>query len=55
MIFLLQQQAQERFDICKKCPNLQENFFCKLCGCYMKLKVKLPQSACPENKWQVSE
>ena len=48
----LQQKGQERFDICKICPE----FFaptaqCKQCGCFMKIKVLIPNQKCPLNNW----
>lgn len=44
--------AQERFEICKACPELiQATHQCKECGCMMNLKTKLPNASCPLNKW----
>lgn len=48
----IQKLGQERFDICKKCPE----FFkltnqCKKCGCFMKIKVLLPNQKCPIGNW----
>ena len=45
-------QAQARYDICKSC----DKFFhaiqhCRVCGCYMKLKVKMASQSCPLQKW----
>ena len=46
--------AKARLKLCKQCTDydLQSNR-CKLCGCYMKLKVKLISSYCvhKEPKW----
>jgi hypothetical protein len=52
MLFVDRELAQSRFDFCKSC----EHFFnstssCKKCGCFMKLKVKIPNSTCPVGKW----
>ena len=43
--------AEYRFDICKKCDYLKDNQTCKICGCYMKGKVNIPQASCPLKKW----
>lgn len=44
--------ANERFDICKACPELiQLTNQCKKCGCLMNLKTKLPHAECPLGKW----
>jgi hypothetical protein len=43
---------QERFDICKGCPELiKTTNQCKKCGCFMKLKTTLKEAACPIGKW----
>lgn len=39
-----------RLKICKKCDFFFSGI-CKKCGCFMDLKVKLKDSACPINKW----
>jgi len=43
--------AQSRYDICKQCPFLLPTKQCSKCGCFMKAKVKIAHSECPENKW----
>lgn len=45
-------QAKARYDVCKSC----DKFFhaighCRVCGCYMKLKVKIATQTCPLKKW----
>lgn len=40
-----------RINICKSCENFSMLNTCKLCGCFMPLKVKWSYSTCPENKW----
>jgi len=41
-----------RFSICAECPELMRlTNQCKLCGCFMKLKVKLAHAECPAGKW----
>jgi rRNA maturation endonuclease Nob1 len=42
----------ERWEICKACPR----FFaptgqCKECGCFMRIKTRLPDATCPIGKW----
>jgi len=54
MIFDIVDQkiAQSRYDICKSCHEFNSLLHtCKLCGCLMKLKVKLNNSVCPLKKW----
>lgn len=47
----------ERFAICEGCPSLSSATkrlpyqHCKLCGCYMKAKVKIKRIKCPAGKW----
>jgi hypothetical protein len=48
-------QAEYRFEICQKCEYLKENNTCKLCGCFMKGKVTIPQASCPIGKWKSEE
>lgn len=43
--------AQARYDICKGCPFLLPTKQCSKCGCFMKAKVKIAHSECPEGKW----
>ena len=51
-MFVVKEIAQSRFDICKKCENLNHVFFtCEKCGCFMKAKVKFSQAKCPIGKW----
>jgi len=41
----------KRIEICKSCPELNSLNFCKQCGCYMPLKVRIKSSECPLKKW----
>ena len=51
-IFVVAEQAQERYDICKKCDRYESiTTLCKECGCITKMKVKLIISTCPIGKW----
>jgi Family of unknown function (DUF6171) len=46
------EQASNRFDICKACPELIKlTSQCKKCGCLMHLKTKLEKATCPIGKW----
>lgn len=48
----IQKMANDRFDICKECPELSQNTKqCKQCGCFMKIKVAIPFMSCPLGKW----
>lgn len=45
--------SDERFDICKKCENLYHvTNQCRLCGCFMGVKVTLARAKCPIHKWE---
>lgn len=43
--------SEMRLDICKSCEFITERDMCKICGCYMKGKVTIPQASCPIGKW----
>ena len=52
MIFVKKEIAQNRYDICKSCEHFNmEMKICNQCGCFMKIKVKMPGAFCPVNKW----
>ena len=49
---------EERYDICKKCPNLDKTWkVCKVCNCFMPLKTKIRWAECPEEppRWTQGE
>lgn len=47
---------EQRLAICMECPELiKTTKNCKLCGCFMTQKVKLPHSSCPVGKWSSVE
>lgn len=48
---MLSGEVGKRIAHCKKCPNLNSLSFCKLCGCFMPAKVRIPSSSCPILKW----
>lgn len=51
-IFRTQQEAQERYDICKTCDSFRSiTCTCKECKCFMKAKVKVRLMSCPLGKW----
>jgi hypothetical protein len=42
----------ERYSICLACEHFnQTTKQCSVCKCFMKLKVKLVESACPIGRW----
>lgn len=44
--------AFERAAICNACPELfKPTWTCKKCGCFMKIKVRVPGVECPLGKW----
>ena len=40
-----------RYEICKKCEELNSLKMCKQCNCFMPLKTLIPSSSCPLQKW----
>ena len=44
----------ERYDICMRCAELALGT-CKVCGCIVKLKVKVRTTDCPLKKWTKKE
>jgi len=47
------EEAQKRWDLCNKCPDLKgiRNPRCSKCGCFMKFKVHVALANCPLGKW----
>jgi|TARA_R100001530_G_scaffold9647_2_gene9739 hypothetical protein len=45
------QETDDRWNICKDCPSLMSFNRCKECGCFMKIKTKIPTMKCPLDKW----
>lgn len=44
--------VEQRIQICNSCDRLfKPTRNCKLCGCFIDLKVKSKLSSCPINKW----
>jgi len=44
------QNSDFRMKICNTCPHYDAPR-CKLCGCFMIAKTKIPQAKCPAGKW----
>ena len=57
-----QDEAQRRWEICLKCPNLKydetnpdtnkKDGRCTHCGCFMNVKVHYATAECPIKKWE---
>jgi hypothetical protein len=48
--------ADNRYLLCKGCDRLAPiTNHCLECGCFMKLKVTLPNASCPLGKWGLEE
>ena len=44
--------AEERLEICFKCPYLKEKWQqCRLCGCFVQAKARVPFMHCPDKRW----
>ena len=51
------EDSAERYAICKSCPNFIDlTKQCKLCGCFMFIKCRLPNMQCPDKppRWRRS-
>ena len=56
-----QEEAERRWEICKKCPHLKydetnpdtnkKDGRCTHCGCFMNVKVHYATAECPIKKW----
>jgi hypothetical protein len=44
------EMAANRQAICKHCSH-REGLSCGLCGCFIKLKTRLTEEECPDQKW----
>jgi hypothetical protein len=43
-------ESQARLEVCKGCDQWTGKS-CKVCGCFVSLKVKIPEEKCPLGKW----
>lgn len=47
-----EQEIEQRMNLCYTCSAFEkEQVRCKLCGCFMKTKVRFEASKCPAGKW----
>lgn len=46
-----QEVADNRLKICNACENLNKIRQCTQCLCFVDLKTKIKQEACPIGKW----
>lgn len=50
--YIANPKSLERLGHCATCPSFNKTVMvCNECGCLMKLKVLIPSSTCPLNKW----
>lgn len=46
------EQAKSRMEFCEVCDKFNKSQRkCLMCGCYMDLKVFIPDAQCPIKKW----
>jgi tetratricopeptide (TPR) repeat protein len=43
-------EREKRLETCKKCPH-HTGVRCRLCGCFTRVKARLPHERCPIAKW----
>lgn len=47
-----QEKEEMRMNTCAECKSFDKTSArCNLCGCFMKIKVRLEASKCPISKW----
>lgn len=46
----LKDLEKQRWEKCKKCEYLK-NRRCKICGCFLDVKIKFQAMRCPKGKW----
>ena len=61
-VITTQEEAERRWEICKKCPHLlydevnpdtdKKDGRCTHCGCFMNVKVHYAVAECPIDKWE---
>lgn len=44
------EESKARLAVCHGCDKWTGTS-CKVCGCFVNLKVKIPEEKCPEGKW----
>jgi hypothetical protein len=44
------EQSEQRLAVCQSCPEWNGKS-CRVCGCYVTLKVRIPEEKCPHGKW----
>jgi len=44
------EESKARLAVCQGCDKWTGTS-CKVCGCFVNLKVKIPEEKCPEGKW----
>jgi hypothetical protein len=50
--YVVDEVFNERYSICKACPKfIKTTSQCKECGCFMAVKAKIENAACPIQKW----
>lgn len=50
--FVTEEEAQKRLDTCDECPYFdQTSRQCRICTCFVDLKVQLSTEDCPKGRW----
>ena len=44
------EESKARLEVCKGCDK-RTGKSCKVCGCFVNLKVRIPEEKCPIGKW----
>lgn len=52
VVVAAEEVIDKRMDLCYRCAAFErEQVRCKLCGCFMKTKVRFEAAKCPAGKW----
>lgn len=52
-VFVTQEISDERWSECLECPERDPDLNqCKVCSCFLVLKIELATEKCPRRKWK---
>ncbi len=51
-VMLNEEESEQRYNICLECEEFREmTKQCKICNCFMPMKVKFEKTTCPKDYW----
>ena len=52
-VMLNEEESEQRYNICLECEEFREmTKQCKICNCFMPMKVKFEKTECPKDYWK---